>query len=123
MRNTPTILWKPSRKRIAEANVTKFIRSLNQDKNLALKNTKDLYTWSIREPDSFWNHVWEFNHVIASKKGTKTLTYADDMINARWFSEARLNFAENLLKRRDNHEALVFQGENRVHWRLSYAQL
>lgn len=123
MRNTPTILWKPSRKRIAEANVTKFIRSLNQDKNLALKNTKDLYTWSIREPDSFWNHVWEFNHVIASKKGTKTLTYANDMINARWFSEARLNFAENLLKRKDDHEALVFQGENRVHLRLSYAQL
>jgi len=123
MRNTPTILWRPSRKRIAEANVTKFIQSLNRDKNLALKNSKDLYTWSIREPESFWNHVWQFNGVIASKKGTKTLTYADDMINARWFSEARLNFAENLLKRRDNHEALVFQGENRVHWRLSYAQL
>jgi acetoacetyl-CoA synthetase len=123
MRNTPTILWKPSRKRIAEANVTKFIRRLNQDKNLALKNTKDLYNWSIREPNYFWNHVWEFNGVIASKKGKETLTYADHMINARWFSKARLNFAENLLKRRDNHEALVFQGENRVHWRLSYAQL
>jgi acetoacetyl-CoA synthetase len=123
MRNTPTILWKPSRKRIAEANVTKFIRRLNQDKNLALKNTKDLYNWSIREPNYFWNHVWEFNGVIASKKGKETLSYADNMINARWFSKARLNFAENLLKRRDNHEALVFQGENRVHWRLSYAQL
>ena len=71
MRNTPTILWKPSRKRIAEANVTKFIRSLNQDKNLALKNSKDLYTWSIREPESFWNHVWQFNGVIASKKRNK----------------------------------------------------
>ena len=123
MRNTPTILWKPPRNRIAEANVTKFIRSLNQDKNLALKNSKDLYTWSIREPESFWNHVWQFNGVIASKKGTKTLTYADNMINARWFSEARLNFAENLLKRKDDQEALVFQGENQVHWRLSYAQL
>ena len=123
MRNTPTILWKPSRKRIAEANVTKFIQNLNRDKNLSLKNSKDLYTWSIREPESFWNHVWHFNGVIASKKGTKTLTHAGDMINARWFSEARLNFAENLLKRRDEHEALVFQGENRIHWRLSYAQL
>jgi acetoacetyl-CoA synthetase len=123
MKKTPTILWKPSRKRIAEANVTKFIQSLNRDKNLSLKNSKDLYTWSIREPESFWNHVWQFNGVIASKKGTKTLTYAENMINARWFSEARLNFAENLLKRKDDHEALVFQGENRTHWRLSYSQL
>ncbi len=123
MRNTPTILWKPSRKRIAEANVTKFIRKNSKRYNELLKNSKDLYTWSIREPESFWNHVWQFNGVIASKKGIKTLTYADNMINARWFSEARLNFAENLLKRKDDHEALVFQGENQVHWRLSYAQL
>ena len=123
MRKTPTILWKPSRKRIAEANVTNFIRSLNQEKKLSLKNSKDLYSWSIQEPQSFWNHVWKFHGVIASKKGVKTLTYANSMISARWFSEARLNFSENLLKRRDDHDALVFQGENRVHWRLSYAQL
>jgi acetoacetyl-CoA synthetase len=123
MRKTPTILWKPTRERVAEANVTKFIQSLNRDKNLSLKNSKDLYTWSTQEPESFWNHVWQFNGVIASEKGTKTLTYADNMINARWFSEARLNFAQNLLKRKDDHEALVFQGENQVHWRLSYAQL
>jgi len=45
------------------------------------------------------------------------------MMNARWCAEARLNFAQNLLKRKDDHEALVFQGENQVHWRLSYAQL
>jgi hypothetical protein len=48
MRNTPTILWKPSRKRIAEANVTKFIQSLNRDKNLSLKNSKDLHLVNSR---------------------------------------------------------------------------
>jgi len=72
MRKTPTILWKPTRERVAEANVTKFIQSLNRDKNLSLKNSKDLYTWSIQEPESFWNHVWQFNGLIASEKGTKT---------------------------------------------------
>ncbi len=126
--STPDILWKPSARRIAESNISRFIRFANRrvkansgDGNLT--GSSQLYAWSIREPESFWNAVWDFAEVIAQTRGSRTLVDGNKMPGARWYPDARLNYAENLLRRRDAEMAIVFQGEDKIRWRLSYADL
>jgi len=124
----PDILWKPSARRVAESNIRRFIRFANRrakgnidDGNLT--GSSQLYTWSIREPESFWNAVWDFAEVIARTRGSRTLVDGDKMPGARWYPDARLNYAQNLLRRRDAEMAIVFRGEDKIRWRLSYADL
>jgi acetoacetyl-CoA synthetase len=126
--STPDILWKPSAQRVAESNISRFIRFVNKRAKASiddgnLNGSSQLYAWSIREPESFWNAVWDFAEVIAQTRGSRTLVDGDKMPGARWYPDARLNYAENLLRRRDAEMAIVFRGEDQVRWRLSYADL
>jgi len=126
--STPGILWKPSARRVAESNISRFIRYANKRAKASiddgnLTGSSQLYAWSIREPESFWNAVWDFTEVIAQTRGSRTLVDGDKMPGARWYPDARLNYAENLLRRRDAEMAIVFRGEDKVRWRLSYADL
>jgi len=116
-------LWRPSPERIAAANVTKFIAAVRQQWGTDIATFKDLYDWSIKSPDEFWQTVWSFCGVIDETRGTVTLENRDRMPGARFFPAARLNFAENLLRRRDESEAIVFWGEDKVKRRLSADQL
>jgi acetoacetyl-CoA synthetase len=125
---TPHILWKPSARRIADSNISRFIQFANRrnkatgdDPNLT--DSSQLYEWSVREPESFWNAVWDFAGVIAQTRGSRTLVDGDKMPGAQWYPDARLNYAENLLRRRDAAIAIVFRGEDKVDWRMSYADL
>ena len=116
-------LWRPSPERIAAANVTKFIAAVRQQWGTDIATFKDLYDWSIKSPDEFWQTVWSFCGVIDETRGTVTLENRDRMPGARFFPAARLNFAENLLRRRDESEAIVFWGEDKVKRWLSADQL
>jgi acetoacetyl-CoA synthetase len=116
-------LWRPSPERIAAANVTKFIAAVRQQWRTDIATFKDLYDWSIKSPNEFWQTVWSFCGVIDETRGTVTLENRDRMPGARFFPAARLNFAENLLRRRDESEAIVFWGEDKVKRRLSADQL
>ncbi len=124
----PDISWKPSARRIADSNISRFIQFANRrygatiDSGI-LTDSPQLYEWSIREPENFWNALWDFANVIAQTRGSRTLVDGDKMPGARWYPDARLNYAENLLHRRDDATAIVFKGENRVRWQLSYADL
>lgn len=120
---TPAILWKPSRKRIEQSNISQFVRMVNRRWRTGLKNSDDLYNWSIREPEAFWNAIWDYCGVICETRGTRALVDADKMPGAKWFPDAKLNFAENMLRRRDDETALVFRGEDKVQWRLSWKGL
>ncbi len=81
-----------------------------------------MYRWSIEDRPAFWRGVWDFCSVIG-KPGSVVLENGDAMPGARWFPEARLNFAENLLQSRDDSDAIVFWGEDKVQRRLSHAEL
>lgn len=116
-------LWEPSEERIKNANVTGFIEFINQKHSLAVKDFKDLYQWSVEKREDFWASVWEFCGVIASKPYDVVLEDSPTMIGAKWFIGARLNFAENLLKYRDDQTALVFKGEGQQTVRVTYAEL
>jgi len=116
-------MWMPSRPRAAAANLTAFMRHVRRQYGVAAADYEALYAWSIEERERFWHAVWSFCGVTAATQGDAILLDGDRMPGARWFPDARLNFAENLLRRRDRASAVVFWGEDRVRSRLSYAEL
>ncbi|HEX7045118.1 MAG TPA: acetoacetate--CoA ligase [Burkholderiales bacterium] len=120
---TDTPLWQPSPERAAQANLTAFMRAVNARHGTRFTDYDALYRWSIEQPEAFWASVWGFCEIKAANRGERVLVDGDKMPGARWFPDARLNFAENLLRRRDDADALVFWGENRVKRRLSHAEL
>jgi acetoacetyl-CoA synthetase len=83
----------------------------------------ELYQWSVDRIDQFWEAIWEYFKIISSKKWDQVLDDPSKMPGAAWFSGARLNFAENLLRHRSDATALVFYGEEQVRRRLSYNEL
>jgi acetoacetyl-CoA synthetase len=116
-------LWRPSRERIAAANLTQFMAAVGERWGVAAGSYRDLYGWSIGYPEQFWQSVWSFCGVIADTQGDVALLGRDRMPGAQFFPKARLNYAENLLRRRDETEALVFWGEDKVKRRFTYDQL
>ena len=72
-----------------------------------------LHRWSIAAPEAFWRSLWDFCGIVAETRGERVVAHLERMPGAAWFPEARLNFAENLLRRRDAAPALIFQGEER----------
>ncbi|AFM25566.1 acetoacetate--CoA ligase [Desulfomonile tiedjei] len=116
-------LWKPSQERIDNANITRFIKIVNDKYKLDIKQYSELYQWSVTNRADFWAEVWEFGGVIASKPWEKVLEDSPSMIGAKWFLGARLNFAENLLRFRDNEIAIIFRGEGLPSTRITYAEL
>ena len=116
-------LWQPSPERVAAANLTAFMRYVREHYGVDVDNYPALYEWSVTDPEQFWHALWPFCGVIAATQGDIVLADRGKMPGARWFPGARLNFAENLLRRRDQADALVFWGEDRIKSRVSYAEL
>ena len=115
-------LWVPDGDRIAAANMTAFARGAEGRWGRVLPDYTALHAWSVEQPQEFWASVWALGEV-RGQMGAVVLEDGQRMPGARWFPEARLNFAENLLRSRDDSDALVFWGEDRVKNRLSHGDL
>jgi acetoacetyl-CoA synthetase len=116
-------LWKPSEQAVASAQITQFAQQLIRKHKLDLNDYEAFYDWTVENPEQFWSEVWDWCGVIASKKGSTVLVDGDKMPGAKWFPEARLNFAENLLRRGDQGDAFVLWDERGFQRRVSYSQL
>ena len=121
--NDIKILWEPSRRRIKDSNITAFIEAVNLDWNTKIEGFEELYEFSIKEPENFWQSLIQFSGVIAETWGNNVLKNPKEMPGAVWFPDAKLNYAENLLRRRDDADALVFWGEDKVKLRFSHNEL
>jgi acetoacetyl-CoA synthetase len=121
MATTP--LWRPDEARIEQANLTAFRRAAQERWGRRLDDFAALYRWSIEERAEFWTSVTEHCGVLGQGLEAVALEQGDRMPGARWFPRARLNFAENLLRRRGDGDALVFWGEDRARRRLSWDAL
>src|SRR5882672_5928326 len=97
----PPILWQPSERAIEDAQITQFARQIVRKRRLELNSYPEFYRWTVDHPEEFWSDVWDFCGVIASRRGASVLVDGDKMPGAHWFPEARLNFAENLMRRGD----------------------
>jgi acetoacetyl-CoA synthetase len=117
------LLWQPSPERIKSTNMYRFLQQVNQRHGLNLSNYDDLYRWSIEQSPDFWAALWEYGEVIHSKPYDEVVDDLNKMPGARWFEGAELNFAENLLRYRDEHIALSFKGEGRPTVSITYAEL
>jgi acetoacetyl-CoA synthetase len=116
-------LWTPSAERIAGSHAMRFMQQANARHGLSLGDYAQLYQWSIDRPEDFWSLVWDYGGVLAESRGACVLADKDSMPGARFFPDARLNFARNLLRRDDDADAIVFRGEDKVKRRLSYREL
>jgi acetoacetyl-CoA synthetase len=111
-----TPLWSPSPERIASTLVAQFMKKAGQG------SYAELHAWSIANKEAFWKLVWDFCGVRGTRQGPD-LVDGDRMPGARFFPEARLNFAENLLRSPDDSEAIVFWGEDRIKKRVTRKEL
>ena len=118
------VLWQPSVERWVNANITRFMKLVGERYGVAVTEYAALYQWSIENPAAFWDLLWDFADIKADRKGDIVLLHEDRMPGAKWFPEARLNYAENLLRQHDkNNFAISFQGESGEARRLSYNDL
>ena len=98
-----TPLWKPNPLTVGDTRMAMFMQATGHGRYA------DLWRWSVDQPEAFWTTVWDFCGAIG-ERGTTVLEDGHRMPGARWFPQARVNYAENLLKNRDEGEALVFWG-------------
>ena len=117
------MLWQPSPERIAGANLTCFAALVRERHGVNVGDYAALHRWSIDHRAAFWSAIWEYGAVIGDQGDGPVLVDGDRMPGAKWFPGARLNFAENLLRRRDDAPGIVFRGEDRVRRTLSFREL
>ncbi len=104
-------MWVPGKDRVEAARITDFTRRVNEKFKRNFSSYEDLYRWSIEESASFWEFMWEYGEVIYSRKYDRVISNFDSMLDCKWFEGARLNFARNLLRYRDDRTAIIFKGE------------
>ena len=117
------LLWQPSEKRIKNTHMYRFMTGINEKFGKNFSTYDELYQWSIQNIPDFWAAMWDFAGVRASRSYDQVVDDPLRLPGARWFAGAELNFAENLLRYRDDHVALIFRGEEREPVRMTYAEL
>ncbi|KEA05311.1 acetoacetate--CoA ligase [Rhizobium rhizogenes] len=115
-------LWTPSDEFRRHSPMFAFMQECNRSFGLSLSDFGSLHPWSITERETFWTAVWDFCG-IKGKRGERALINGDQMLEARFFPDAELNFAENLLSNSGEGDALVFWGEDKVRDRWSWDRL
>ena len=96
---------------------------MNTKYGINLSDYSDLYDWSVHEIAAFWETMWEVADVLVSRNYDEVVDDVTKMPGARWFSNSRLNFTENILRRRDDHLAIISRAEGKSDRRMTYAEL
>ena len=117
------LLWTPSEQQIQDSNMHRFMSGVNRKYKKNFTTYPELWQWSVDHIPEFWAEMWEYAGVVASQPYEEVIDDVTRMPGTRWFRGARLNFAENLLRFRDDRTAIAFRGEDQVQRRLTYAQL
>jgi acetoacetyl-CoA synthetase len=116
-------LWRPDPARAKTTALARFAEGAGTAAGRRFDDYADLHAWSIADPGAFWAAVWEFTEVVAARPADAVVEHLERFPGARWFPGAELNFAENLLRFRDDRIALVSVLETGARRMLSYAEL
>jgi acetoacetyl-CoA synthetase len=117
------IMYQPSVEQIERSQMFEFKEYINGRHGINLENYQDLHGWSVNQIPDFWEAVWSYFDIIHSESYTQIVDDVSKMPGAKWFNGARLNFAENLLRHRDDKIALIFKGEGQPTRKLTYCEL
>ncbi len=118
--NTP--LWAPSEQQIEQTNLYNFMKFVAKDGH-KIDHYQDLYDFSVRLPQLFWKYLWEYGSFIQATEHSSILKSNGDILGAKWFEGANFNFAQNLLKYRDDRPAITAYDERGEQQVVTYAQL
>ncbi len=117
------LLWKPNQALTHNSHMAKFMQYVNKEYGQDFQDYQQLHQWSVKEPENFWQSIANFCGALFSTPATQIKESAAKMQDTKWFVGATLNFAENLLKRKDDHTAIIFTSENNHDERISYKEL
>ncbi len=115
------LIWTPKHPQATK--MGQFMLFAAQKNSQIFENYQDLHTWSIKHPDSFWQTLCDFFNFTFDTPPHHVLNSYEGMLDARWFSGVRFNFAQKLLSRRDNHTALISINEDNKKQVISYEEL
>ena len=118
-----TKLWQPNPQKASASQMQIFLNLINDKYHLAENSYAQLHLWSVENPADFWEEFWNYSNIIHSEEYTSVVDDAKKMPGAKWFTDAKLNYAENLLQRRDDKAAIIFRGESAIKRQLSYKEL
>ncbi len=116
-------MWTPSEERAKSTNMFKFMNYVNDRYEKNFINYDQLWEWSIDDLSSLWESLWDYLKISHSKPYDKIIVDGDRMPGTKWFTGTRLNFAENLLRYRDDRLAIIATGESEETVRITYAEL
>lgn len=118
----PTPLWIPDQTRISSSRMSEFASAAGEHFNRDLSDSAKLHAWSVEQLEEFWSYLWDYCGIIG-EKGERILVDGDRLPGARFFPDASVNFAENLLKKTGDTDALVFRGEDKAKARATWNDL
>ena len=117
------LLWEPSEQRVKSSNMYKFLDYVNKKYNKSFQDYSELWEWSVNDIGDFWASIWDFVKIVYSKGYDEVIDNPNKMPGARWFEGAKINFAENLLRFRDDNNAIISFSEHREKRTLTYNEL
>jgi acetoacetyl-CoA synthetase len=115
-------LWAPSPERVQATQLVAFRDGVNRRYGTKLGPYPVLHAWSVAHRAEFWDAVWDFAAIVGDKGG-RLLVDGDLMPGAKFFPDATLNFAENLMRRHDDTPAFIFRAEDKAERTMSFAAL
>ena len=118
-----THLWKIGEKKLNETNLKKYSDFIN--KNYKVDTNKDfnkIWRWSVESKNAFWKSIWDFTKVKGNP-GNVTIKESNIFFENKFFPDAKLNYAENILKKNNNETAIIFKSENGYKKNLSWKNL
>ena len=119
--NTP--LWTPKPNAFRDSLIAQFIEKTNRRHSLSNHTFWQLHQWSITDPEKFWQAVSDFFSIKYFEPATAVVSKTKQITSTQWFVNSTLNYAENLLKRNDNKDALVFINEQGTRQSITFKKL
>jgi acetoacetyl-CoA synthetase len=116
-------LWTPSSKRKQDSNVSRFKAGVEKKEKISLAGFEALHAWSVADSQAFWVELWDFCNIKSAYLGNRLVLDSDKLPDVRFFPDARLNYAQNLLIRNDDTPALIFRSEHKVRRAVSWKEL
>ena len=118
-----TYLWKISNEKLNKTNLFLYSNFIKKNFKIDINsNFNDLWKWSVENPGIFWKSIWDFTKV-KGKQGNNLLQKSDIFFKNRFFPDAKLNYAENLLKKNNDELSIIFKSENGYKNNLSWKKL